>query len=76
VCIKLNLDHEFGQGEAFNIKPGAGCKPAGVERKLAARALSVAEREEISRGLATGQSYRSIYRIGPCAIDYQPRGQS
>jgi IS30 family transposase len=30
------------------------------ERTRAAQALSVAEREEISRGLATGQSYRSI----------------
>lgn len=30
------------------------------KRTRAARALSVAEREEISRGLATGQSYRSI----------------
>ena len=41
-----------------HLKPTGGIRPA--QRRRAARLLSLAEREEISRGLARGASLRSI----------------
>jgi IS30 family transposase len=41
-----------------HLRPHGGIRPAG--RKRSSRALSLSEREEISRGVATGRSVRSI----------------
>lgn len=50
------------------IRPGPPCRSP--------RQLSLEDREEISRGVAAGESIRCIApRLEPCAIDDQPRDQ-
>jgi len=43
---------------ASHLAPSGGMRPA--ERRRSARALSLAEREEISRGVVAGRSIRAI----------------
>lgn len=45
---------------SWHVAPGAGHVPP--PRRRSARSLSLAEREEISRGLATGEGVRSMAR--------------
>ena len=55
------------------LSPSGGIRPP--ERKRSRQALSLIEREEISRGLVAGCSLRAIAsRLGraPCAVDRQP----
>ena len=58
-----------------HIKPSGGIRPPA--RRRSARSLSLAEREEISRGIVEGRSVRSIATtLGRSASMCQSRGQS
>ena len=57
------------------ISPTGGIRPA--DRKRSIRALSLAEREEISRGLSVSEPLRAIgTATGPLALDDQSRSQA
>lgn len=57
------IGHALGRGHtsiAAHIRPSGGIRPPA--RRRSARALSLAEREEISRGIAGGRSIRELAR--------------
>ena len=58
------IGQALGRGHtsiAGHIRPSGGIRP--LTRRRSARALSLAEREEISRGIAAGQSLRAMARV-------------
>jgi hypothetical protein len=56
----------------LQLAPHGGIRPA--PRRRSRLALTLSEREEISRGIATYQSTRSMARLaGPLALDGEPR---
>jgi hypothetical protein len=56
-----------GSSSIFSvISPAGGIRPA--ERRRTPKALSLSEREEISRGLSTQCSLRSIAHIGSISL--------
>ena len=61
-----------GTVRAYLLRCG-GIRP--VPRRRAAGRLRVEEREEISRGLAAGESMRSIDAVGSAALDGESGGR-
>jgi IS30 family transposase len=58
----------------FQLAPHGGIRPA--PRRRSRLALTLSEREEISRGIAAHQSARLMARLlGPLALDGEPRNQ-
>ena len=58
-----------------HLRPSGGIMPPA--RRRSRLALTMAEREEISRGIVEGQSVRAHSEdVGPRSIDGQPRDQS
>ena len=59
----------------FQVAPHGGIRPA--PRRRSRLALTLAEREEISRGDCGGSIMRSMARLlGHCAVDGEPRDQA
>ena len=53
-----------------HLKPHGGIRP--TPRRRSQRVLSLVDREEISRGIAAGNSLRSIAAAASCTINGQP----